>query len=58
VVFALATAARPCPEPAQMTVARVGALAADVLARAVARGVYEAAPWPGSDVRCWRDLPA
>jgi len=58
VVFALSTAAQPCPEPAQMTVARLGALAADVLARAVARGVYEATPWPGSEVRCWRDLPA
>ena len=58
VVFAISTGAKPCPDPTQMTVARLGALAADVLARAVARGVYEAAPWPGSDVRCWRDLPA
>lgn len=58
VVFAVSTGRQSCPEPAQMTVARLGALAADVLARAVARGVYEATAWPGSDVRCWRDLPA
>jgi L-aminopeptidase/D-esterase-like protein len=53
VVFALSTAARPLAEPAAFTVARIGALAADCLARAVARAVYEAAAWPG--VRAWRD---
>jgi len=42
VVFALATAAKPAPEPRALAVARFGALAADCLARAVARGVYEA----------------
>jgi L-aminopeptidase/D-esterase-like protein len=57
VVFALSTAARPL-EGGDFTIARLGALAADVLARAVARAAFEAAPWPGSDVRCWRDLPA
>jgi L-aminopeptidase/D-esterase-like protein len=56
VVFALATGVRPLPDPRNLTIARVGALAADCLARAVARGVYEATAWPGSDVRCWRDL--
>jgi L-aminopeptidase/D-esterase-like protein len=56
VVFALSTARRPLPEPFPYSVARLGALAADCLARAIARGVYEAAPWPGADVRCWRDL--
>jgi L-aminopeptidase/D-esterase-like protein len=56
VVFALSTARQPLPEPSAYAVARLGALAADCLARAVARGVYEARPWPGSDVRCWRDL--
>jgi L-aminopeptidase/D-esterase-like protein len=56
VVFALATARRPLPERRLASVARLGALAADCLARAVARGVYEAAPWPGTAVRCWRDL--
>jgi L-aminopeptidase/D-esterase-like protein len=56
VVFALATARRPLPEPAARSLTRLGALAADVLARAVARGVYEAEGWPGSNVRRWRDL--
>ncbi|MBP6545518.1 MAG: P1 family peptidase [Phenylobacterium sp.] len=57
VVFAMSTGRRPL-EGGDFTVARIGALAADCLARAVARAVYEATPWPGSDVRCWRDLPA
>jgi L-aminopeptidase/D-esterase-like protein len=57
VVFALSTMRRPCPEPANLAIARLGALAADVLARAVARAVYAATPWPGSDVLCWRHLP-
>ncbi len=58
VVFALSTARRPLGDRPDLTLARLGALAADCLARAVARGVHQAAPWPGSDVRCWRDLPA
>jgi L-aminopeptidase/D-esterase-like protein len=58
VVFALSTARQPCPEPTDFTIARLGALAADCLARAVARAIYEATPWPGSEVACWRDLPA
>jgi len=56
VVFALSTGRRALAGPTDMTLARLGALAADTLARAVARGVYEATPWPGTDVRCWRDL--
>jgi L-aminopeptidase/D-esterase-like protein len=56
VVFVLSTARRPLAEPTAFTLARIGALAADTLARAVARGVYEATPWaPGLPV-CWRDL--
>ena len=56
VVFALSTTRRPLPAAgADFAVARIGALAADVLARATARGVYAAAPWPGA--RGWRDLP-
>ena len=54
VVFALATAARALSGPRPLAVARLGALAADCLARAVARGVFAAAsvgPW-----RAWRDL--
>jgi len=57
VVFALSTGRQPCPEPAHLTVAKLGALAADVMARAIARAAYEAKPWPGTDVTCWRGLP-
>lgn len=54
VVFALSTAARPLPEPRAFALARLGALAADCLARAVARGVFEAAALGGR--AAWRDL--
>lgn len=54
VVFALSTGRRPLDEPPALAVARIGSLAADCLARAVARAVYEATPWPDSDVPCWR----
>lgn len=57
VVFALSTARRPLPRDADFAVARIGALCADVLARAVARAVYAATPWAGTDVPTWRDLP-
>ncbi|HKR89649.1 MAG TPA: P1 family peptidase [Phenylobacterium sp.] len=56
VVFALSTAARLLSEPVPYTVARLGALAADCLARAVARGVHAATAWPGAAVRTWADL--
>jgi L-aminopeptidase/D-esterase-like protein len=56
VVFALSTGRQPLPEPAARAIGRIGALAADTLARAVARGVFAATPWPGADARCWRDL--
>jgi L-aminopeptidase/D-esterase-like protein len=55
VVFALSTAARTLPEPGALSVARIGALAADCLARAVARGVYEAQALGG--MAAWRDKP-
>lgn len=58
VVFALSTARRPLAEPQPYTTARLGALVADTLARAVARAVFEAKPWPNAYVPCWRDLPA
>jgi L-aminopeptidase/D-esterase-like protein len=48
-VFALATGRIELPEPRAAALARLGALAADCVARAVARGVFEAAPlgaWP------------
>ncbi len=55
-VFALATGKRALGERRVLDVARLGALAADCRARAIARGVYEATVWPGTDVTCWRDL--
>jgi L-aminopeptidase/D-esterase-like protein len=55
IVFALSTALRPLDEPSSMCVARIGALAADVLARAITRGVYEAVGWPGADVPTWKN---
>jgi L-aminopeptidase/D-esterase-like protein len=42
VVFALSTAAKPLAAPQPLTVARLGALAADCVARAIARAIYEA----------------
>jgi L-aminopeptidase/D-esterase-like protein len=41
-VFALSTAKRKLAEPRQIGVMRLGSIAADCLARAIARGVYEA----------------
>lgn len=54
IVFALATGAAPLGPLPDFTLARLGSLAADTLARAVARGVHEAeglGPHPA-----WRDL--
>lgn len=56
IVFALSTGRRPIGDAPDRMVARIGALAADCLARAVARGVYEAVSWPGLDVPSYRDL--
>ena len=42
IVFAMATGARPLAEPRLRAIMRLGSLAADTLARAIARGVYEA----------------
>lgn len=56
VVFALSTGRKMMAEPIELTLARLGTLAADTLARAVARGVYEATAWPGTVALCWRDL--
>ena len=58
VVFVLATGRRPLGDDPVFAVTRLGALAADCLARAIARGVYEARPWPGTDATGWRDLVA
>ncbi len=55
IVFALSTGARPLPDPAPLSLARLGHAAADTLARAIARGVYEAQGWPGTPP-AWRDM--
>lgn len=54
VVFAISTGRKPVAD--NYGLARLGALAADTLARAIARGVFEAKPWPDAYVPCWRDL--
>jgi len=58
VVFALSTAQREASAGTSraVLVTRLGALAADVLARAIARAIYEATALPGSSVPAWRDL--
>lgn len=55
IVFALSTGARPLPDPAPLSLARLGHAAADTLARAIARGVFEAQGWPGGP-RAWRKM--
>jgi L-aminopeptidase/D-esterase-like protein len=57
VVFALSTGARPLPDPWALSLTILGERAANCLARAVARGVYEATSWPGGP-KTWRELPA
>jgi L-aminopeptidase/D-esterase-like protein len=52
-IFALATGAVPLP-PRDDLLLRLGAIAADVVARAVARGVYEARDLGA--IRCYRSL--
>ena len=42
IVFALSTAKRKIAEPRQREIMRLGSIAADCIARAIARGVYEA----------------
>ncbi|MTH62753.1 P1 family peptidase [Paracoccus shanxieyensis] len=52
-VFAASTGAKPLPDPA-VTPFLLGHAAAVTLARAIARGVYAAAPRPGDLQPCWR----
>ena len=58
VVFTLSTAQQEASKdvPRSVLVMRLGALAADTLARATARAIYEATALPGSEVPAWRDL--
>ncbi len=53
-VFALSTGCLALEGPRAYSLARIGALAADCLARAIARGVYLAQGWPG--LPDWREL--
>jgi D-aminopeptidase len=55
VVFAAATGAKPLADPIY-ALAEVGMLAANVMARAIARGVYEAKPLPfAGALPSWKD---
>ena len=55
IVFAAATGARALADPI-LALAELGALAADVVARAIARGIYEARALPFSGaLTSWRD---
>jgi len=57
VVFAMSTGKIDLPDANRaFAVARIGALAADTLARAIARGVYEATPYPGANTPTWRGM--
>ncbi len=57
VVFGLSTAKQKLKGSVpEFTVARLGAIAADVLSRAVARGVYEATLPPGATGLTWHTL--
>ncbi|MGH6665053.1 MAG: P1 family peptidase, partial [Pseudolabrys sp.] len=55
VVFAASLGAKPLPDPV-FSLSELGMLAANVLARAIARGVYEATalPFPAA-LQSWRD---
>jgi L-aminopeptidase/D-esterase-like protein len=57
VVFGLSTAKQKIKGPvAEYVVARLGSIAADVLSRAVARGIYEATLPPGAQGKTWHNL--
>lgn len=58
VVFAICTGRIQPREPRTIAVLKAGAIAADTLARAIARGVFAATPPPGSKVLTWSMLPA
>ncbi len=52
-IFALATGRVPIANVA-FDIAEIGAAGAAVMARAIARGLYEATPAPGDTVPTWR----
>ena len=57
VVFAISTGKIQPTAPREIAVLRAGAIAADTLARAIARGVFAASAPPGAEVMVWNDLP-
>jgi D-aminopeptidase len=54
IVFAAATGHRPLADPVR-SLARLGALAANVAARAIARGVFAARALPGDVLPSWSE---
>lgn len=56
VVFGISTGRIEPKGPRQIAVLKVGTIAADTLARAIARGVHEAVAPPGSNVKTWSSL--
>ena len=54
IVFAASTGRRPLADPLR-GLARIGALAANVVARTIARGVFAARPLPGDALPAWND---
>ena len=60
IVIATSTNRRSIPMNGQVeretAVLNIGALAADTLARAIARAIFEAKAWPNSPARAWRDI--
>lgn len=54
-VFAASTGERPLGADIAKDIMEIGAAAAHCLARAIGRGVYEAAPDEGDILPCWRD---
>jgi len=55
ILFATATGKKPLADPL-LALTHLGALAANAVARAIARAVYEARPLPFPDAQpCWRD---
>jgi L-aminopeptidase/D-esterase-like protein len=55
-IFVIATGTQPIGDPAPLALARLGTMAADCVARSIARGVYEAASIP--DYPSYRDQTA
>ena len=58
VVFTLSTDRQPLPDPVNYWLTVLAERAAGCLARAIARGVYEAESWPETSAPAWRDLDA